>query len=146
MITCFIDDPAGVKMRYDIGIDTITWECDYPHSDCTWPTSPERLMKSLDGVPDDDIDKMTHLNAMRDFHFDPFAHRAKQDCTVGALRAEATAAGALYSDAAGKFAVLAKTARNATIGFVVLGYALYWARRQQSGGIGRPRPRDSSGA
>ena len=43
--------------------------------------------------------------------------------------AEATAAGALYSDAAGKFAVLAKTTRNATIGFVVLGYALYWAKR-----------------
>ena len=34
--------------------------------------------------------------------------------------AEATAAGALYSDAAGKVAVLAKTARNAMIGFVVL--------------------------
>ena len=31
--------------------------------------------------------------------------------------AEATAAGALYSDAAGRFAVLAKTTRNATIGF-----------------------------
>ena len=45
--------------------------------------------------------------------------------------AEATAAGALYSDAAGKFAVLAKTTRNATIGFVVLGYALYWVRRNQ---------------
>src|SRR5215471_855890 len=43
--------------------------------------------------------------------------------------AEATAAGALYSDAAGRFAVLAKTTRNATIGFVVLGYALYWVRR-----------------
>ena len=43
--------------------------------------------------------------------------------------AEATAAGALYSDAAAKFAVLAKTARNATIGFVVLGYAIYWARK-----------------
>ncbi|HEY1987522.1 MAG TPA: putative sulfate exporter family transporter [Terracidiphilus sp.] len=43
--------------------------------------------------------------------------------------AEATAAGALYSDAAGKVAVLAKTTRNATIGFVVLGYALYWATR-----------------
>lgn len=41
--------------------------------------------------------------------------------------AEATAAGALYSDAAAKFAVLAKTTRNATIGFVVLGYAIYWA-------------------
>jgi len=45
--------------------------------------------------------------------------------------AEAAAAGALYSDAAGKFAVLAKTARNATIGFVVLGYALYWVRQHQ---------------
>ena len=50
--------------------------------------------------------------------------------------AEATAAGALYSDAAGKFAVLAKTARNATIGFVVLGYALYWVRQNQGKAIG----------
>jgi uncharacterized integral membrane protein (TIGR00698 family) len=46
--------------------------------------------------------------------------------------AEATAAGALYSDAAAKFAVLAKTTRNATIGFVVLGYALYWAGKHQA--------------
>src|SRR5580698_4949201 len=46
--------------------------------------------------------------------------------------AEATAAGALYSDAAQKFAVLAKTTRNATIGFVVLGYALYWAKQSQA--------------
>jgi uncharacterized integral membrane protein (TIGR00698 family) len=46
--------------------------------------------------------------------------------------AEATAAGALYSDAAGKIAVLAKTTRNATIGFVVLGYAIYWAGRGQA--------------
>jgi uncharacterized integral membrane protein (TIGR00698 family) len=43
--------------------------------------------------------------------------------------AEATAAGALYSDDAGKYAVLAKTCRNALIGFVVLGYAIAWARR-----------------
>jgi uncharacterized integral membrane protein (TIGR00698 family) len=43
--------------------------------------------------------------------------------------AEATAAGALYSDTAGKYAVLAKTCRNALIGFVVLGYAIQWARK-----------------
>jgi uncharacterized integral membrane protein (TIGR00698 family) len=43
--------------------------------------------------------------------------------------AEATAAGALYSDAAGRVAVLAKTTRNATIGFVVLGFAIYFAAR-----------------
>jgi uncharacterized integral membrane protein (TIGR00698 family) len=46
--------------------------------------------------------------------------------------AEVVAAGALYSDAAAKVAVLAKTARNAMIGFVVLGYALHWARKQHT--------------
>jgi uncharacterized integral membrane protein (TIGR00698 family) len=46
--------------------------------------------------------------------------------------AEATAAGALYSDAAGKLAVLVKTTRNAMIGFVVLGYAIYWASQGQA--------------
>jgi uncharacterized integral membrane protein (TIGR00698 family) len=50
--------------------------------------------------------------------------------------AEATAAGALYSESAGRFAVLAKTTRNATIGFVVLGYALYWIRRSGAPQLG----------
>lgn len=50
--------------------------------------------------------------------------------------AEAVATGALYSDAAGKVAVLAKTARNATIGFIVLGYALYWAKKGLAKEIG----------
>jgi uncharacterized integral membrane protein (TIGR00698 family) len=49
--------------------------------------------------------------------------------------AEATAAGALFSDAAGKIAVLAKTMRNAMIGFVVLGYALYWANKGRAEGV-----------
>src|SRR6202012_6023204 len=49
--------------------------------------------------------------------------------------AEATAAGALYSDAAGKIAVLAKTCRNAMIGFVVLGFAIYWASKGQAAGV-----------
>jgi uncharacterized integral membrane protein (TIGR00698 family) len=43
--------------------------------------------------------------------------------------AEVTAAGNMYSEEAGKWAVLAKTARNATIGFVVLGVAIYFASR-----------------
>lgn len=49
--------------------------------------------------------------------------------------AEATAAGAMFSDAAARIAVLAKTTRNAMIGFVVLGYALYWARTGEAGKI-----------
>jgi predicted TIM-barrel fold metal-dependent hydrolase len=89
-ITCFIDDAAGVKNRHDVGLDKITWECDYPHSDSTWPESPERLMKSLAGVPDTEIDAMTHLNAMRLFSYDPFARIPREQATVGALRALAT--------------------------------------------------------
>ena len=50
--------------------------------------------------------------------------------------AEATAAGALFSDTAGKIAVLTKTCRNALIGFVVLGYAIYWARKGQAAVVG----------
>ena len=49
--------------------------------------------------------------------------------------AEATAAGNLWSEQAGKIAVLAKTTRNATIGFVVLGYAIYWASKGEARGI-----------
>ena len=47
-------------------------------------------MKYLDGVPDADIDRITHLNAMRNFHYDPFAHIPREQATVGALRAQAT--------------------------------------------------------
>ena len=46
--------------------------------------------------------------------------------------AEATVAGALYGDEAGRIAILAKTARSSFIGFVVLGYAVYWASRGQA--------------
>ena len=88
IITCFIDDPIGVKLRHEVGIETITWECDYPHSDTTWPTAPEQLSRSLEGVPDDEVDSITWQNAAREFRFDPFAHRTREACTVSALRAE----------------------------------------------------------
>jgi len=88
-ITCFIDDAAGLKNRHDVGIEHMTWECDYPHSDSTWPASPELLAETLTGIPDDEIDAITHLNAMRLFHYDPFSVRPRVECTVGALRAGA---------------------------------------------------------
>jgi hypothetical protein len=90
VITCFIDDAFGVDNRRYLNIDNITWECDYPHSDSTWPHSPEALMKYLAEVEDEEIDKITHLNAMGHFHYEPFVVRPRQKCTVGALRAEAS--------------------------------------------------------
>ncbi|MFP6641399.1 MAG: amidohydrolase family protein [Myxococcota bacterium] len=89
IVTCFIDDAFGLKNRADIGVEMITWECDYPHSDTTWPTAPEILSRCLHDVPDHEINMMTHENAMRHFQFDPFKHIPKEECNVRALRAQA---------------------------------------------------------
>jgi hypothetical protein len=87
---CFISDAAGIEQRDRIGLDRIMWECDYPHSDSSWPLSPEALRKQLDNVSNAEINQMTHLNAMRVFRYDPFARRPRESCTVGALRSRAT--------------------------------------------------------
>ncbi len=70
---CFISDRAGVEQRDAIGVDNITWECDYPHSDSSWPNSPESVAKQLAGVDDAVVNKLTHENAMRIYQYDPFA-------------------------------------------------------------------------
>lgn len=88
-ISCFIDDRFGIQNRNAISVDSICYECDYPHSDSVWPKSPELLLESLQGVSDMDINKITHLNAMRVFKYDPFSILGRENCTVGALRAKA---------------------------------------------------------
>jgi hypothetical protein len=40
-------------------------------------------------VPDDQVRKMTHENAMRWYSFDPFSRIARDEATVGALRRRA---------------------------------------------------------
>jgi uncharacterized integral membrane protein (TIGR00698 family) len=78
------------------------------------------------------------LGAIALFSFAPIGHALHMnDQTFGLWAgmgvdntAEAVAAGNMFSDGAGKIAVLAKTTRNAMIGFVVLGSALYFAARE----------------
>jgi len=85
-IVCFIDDKYGIKNRHELGLQNITWECDFPHSDCTWPHSPETLWESVKGIPDNEIDMITHLNAIREFNFDPIGALGRENFTVAALR------------------------------------------------------------
>ena len=89
ILACFITDPSGLLLRDRIGLDIIAWECDYPHTDTTWPESPEFAWKEFmdSGCTDEEIHKITWENACRFFDWDPFAHTAKEDATVGALRA-----------------------------------------------------------
>ncbi|MGE0878809.1 MAG: amidohydrolase family protein [Acidimicrobiia bacterium] len=87
-LACYISDPAALKCRYDVGIDNIAWECDYPHSDCIWPDAPEFLMHELSeaGLSDEEVHKVSWQNACRFFDYDPFKHIKREDATVGALR------------------------------------------------------------
>jgi predicted TIM-barrel fold metal-dependent hydrolase len=88
---CFICDPSGLLLRDRIGIDNIAYEVDYPHSDCSFPGSPEELWEhfELARCSDAEIAKIGHENALRWLRFDPFAHVPRAQASVGALRAKA---------------------------------------------------------
>jgi hypothetical protein len=89
IITCFIVDTFGVANLDHMNEDMVTWECDFPHSDSTWPHSPEAVHGAAEGLSDAQIDKITHRNAMGLFSYDPFSIRPREESTVGALRQRA---------------------------------------------------------
>src|SRR3546814_15234113 len=71
----------------DMIVDMVAYECDYPHSDTGWPNVPEYLWASVNGLDKGTIDKITHLNVMREYSFDAFAlNGGREKCTVGHLR------------------------------------------------------------
>ena len=91
VIFCFIYDNPGLRLRDAVGVDRITWELDYPHSDSPWPHGPENFMEAAvrAGLSEDEIHDISHRNAMRHFRYDPFSLHDPADCTVAALRARA---------------------------------------------------------
>jgi hypothetical protein len=82
IISCFIRDPVGLRLLDQFNIDNVCWESDYPHSDSSWPNAPEINEEQFASLSDEQIDKVTHLNAMRHFSFDPYATRPQAKCTV----------------------------------------------------------------
>jgi hypothetical protein len=86
---CFIDDIVGVDNLDKLNIDNVTWECDYPHSDTTWPEAPEMALRYMGGLTDAVISKITYQNAMRTFGYDPFARIPLEQARAGALRQRA---------------------------------------------------------
>lgn len=54
---------AAMDLRYELGVDNIMWESDYPHIASTYPESWKFVEQSLQGVPEDERKKMLHQNA-----------------------------------------------------------------------------------
>jgi predicted TIM-barrel fold metal-dependent hydrolase len=67
---CFFKDQVGIDERHKIGIDRITFETDYPHSDSTWPESRAVAARLLDGLDDLEIRCIVRDNAIRLFELD----------------------------------------------------------------------------
>ncbi|WP_433598225.1 amidohydrolase family protein [Nocardia sp. CA-135953] len=67
--SCFIDDRHGLKNRFDVGLDNILWECDYPHSDSNWPNSRKIAQDVFADVPDEQVRKIVETNARTLFNF-----------------------------------------------------------------------------
>lgn len=60
---CYIDDRHGLANRHEIGVDRILIEIDFPHSDSMWPNSRKLARESLVDVPDEEVRRITELNA-----------------------------------------------------------------------------------
>ena len=61
---------AEVEMRHEIGVDTIDFGRDYPHTEGTWPNTLDYLSGLFAGVPEDDVRKILGENAIRFLHLD----------------------------------------------------------------------------
>ena len=66
----FQDDAFGVRERHYIGIDSLCWGNDYPHTESTFPRSQQIMGDRLHDVPADERDKILEGNVSRIYGFE----------------------------------------------------------------------------
>ena len=62
---CFFRDQHGIDALEKVGVDNITFETDYPHTDSTWPDTQKVAAELMDGLPADAVYKIMRGNAIR---------------------------------------------------------------------------------
>jgi predicted TIM-barrel fold metal-dependent hydrolase len=65
----FQEDSLGIRLRDEIGVETLMWGSDYPHTESTFPRSREVLDEVLQGVPDDEVARIVAGNAAELYSF-----------------------------------------------------------------------------
>jgi hypothetical protein len=53
-VLSFQEDAIGIRLCDVIGVDSMMWGSDYPHSESTFPQSRKILAEILEGVPEDE--------------------------------------------------------------------------------------------
>ena len=66
----FFDDPIGMRLRHEVGVEHIMWGGDFPHEVSRWPHSVEHMAAQLADVPEDEQRKMMCENTVKFFHLD----------------------------------------------------------------------------
>ena len=66
----FQEDAIGMRERETVGLGTLMWGSDYPHTESTFPRSREILERVLAGVPEADRRAITCDNVARLYGFD----------------------------------------------------------------------------
>src|SRR4051794_13185963 len=62
---CFFNDAHGLRSLEEIGVDNVTYESDYPHSDSTWPDTRAIAEEHMKELSADVIEKIVRGNAIR---------------------------------------------------------------------------------
>jgi predicted TIM-barrel fold metal-dependent hydrolase len=62
---CFFRDRHGLESLGTIGVDNVTFETDYPHTDSTWPHTKKVAEEMFAGLDDETIYKVVRGNAIR---------------------------------------------------------------------------------
>jgi len=62
---CFFRDKHGLDSLEQVGVDNITFETDYPHTDSTWPNSKQIATEMMGHLPADVRYKIIRGNAIR---------------------------------------------------------------------------------
>jgi len=61
---CFFNDAHGLKSLESIGVDRVTYESDYPHSDSTWPHTRQIAEEQMKELDEDVVRKLVRGNAI----------------------------------------------------------------------------------
>ena len=62
---CFFRDRHGLDSLDAVGVDNITFETDYPHTDSTWPNALAVAQDMMGHLPPEVVHKIVRGNAIR---------------------------------------------------------------------------------